>query len=44
VPAGTTASGAIQVQVTDPAACGQSVQLTAASGSSSASAQSPETI
>ncbi len=39
-----SAQGTIQVQVSGPAACGQAVQLTATSGSASASAQSPETI
>jgi hypothetical protein len=42
--AGQSALGTIQVQVSGPAACGQAVQLTATSGSTSASAQSPEVI
>jgi hypothetical protein len=42
--AGQSAQGAILVWVSGPAACGQAVQLTATSGSASASAQSPEVI
>ena len=44
ISAGQTANGAILVQLSGTAACGQAVEVTATASGASASAQSPETI
>jgi RNA polymerase sigma factor (sigma-70 family) len=44
IPAGGQSQGVIFISVSGSAACGQTVSVTAASGSASASAQSPEEI
>lgn len=44
IPAGGQSQGVIFISINDSSACGQTVSVTAASGSASASAQSPEEI